>query len=986
MTFGAHILISLGASCCDQTDQQQRPAATTMTQAYDSVFAVTKLSVPNHEQSTSALEHCNKPHCESIQENSQMTRILLTLLALAVTLINATGVAADTPDVDIAYEKFTLDNGLTVVVHEDHKAPIVAVSIWYHVGSKDEPAGKTGFAHLFEHLMFNGSENYDGEYFEPFEQVGATGMNGTTWFDRTNYFETVPTPALEMALWMESDRMGHLLGAVNQDKLDNQIGVVQNEKRQGDNQPYGMVEYRVLEGLFPAAHPYRHSTIGSMEDLSAASLEDVHQWFKDYYGAANTVLVLAGDVTVEQARNLTEKYFGDIEAGPPVRRMKSWVPTLAADTHEIMYDRVPQTRVYHYWTAPGRTTRNAALLRLAADILGDGKNSRLYQALVYRNPLAVDVDVSIENHELASMFSIDVTLQDGASLDEVNATIDRELQEFFESGPTAEELQRAQTKINAQVVRGLEQIGGFGGKAVTLAQGELYADDPGFYRTRLGWINTASPGDIRETTAKWLTRGRYQLDVLPFGEHQVVSVDVDRSTGLPAVGEMPDLTFPAVQRAELDNGLDVVLAERHTVPVVNIALQFDAGYAADAFGKLGSSSFTLAMMDEGTKSRSALEISAEAEALGANINTNSNLDMSNLSLSALKSNLEPSLALFADIVRNPDFAEAEIERLRPRWIANIKQEKNQPVGIALRNLPPLVYGEGHAYGIPLTGSGTIESITSLGREDLQQFHQTWIRPSNGTLFVTGDTTMEEILPLLNRSFGKWAENRMAVPRKNLAEVDLAESGRVFIIDKPGSPQSLILAGHVAPPTGVDNNIDIQTMNDVIGGSFTSRVNMNLREDKGWAYGAGTFMPDSRGQRMWVSYAPVQTDRTSDSIQELGREFDEYLGTRPATTDELNKSVRNNVNSLPGQYETANAVMGALLSNDRFGRPDDYVTSLKSQYQNVNLEKVQGAAEQVMHPKQLTWLIVGDRAEIEEKVRALGLGEVSIMDTDGNIIE
>ena len=893
--------------------------------------------------------------------------------------------AAQMPDVEIPYEKFTLDNGLRVIVHEDRKAPIVAVSVWYHVGSKDEPAGKTGFAHLFEHLMFNGSENYDDEFFKPFEQVGATGMNGTTWFDRTNYFETVPTPALEMALWMESDRMGHLLGAVTQEKLDNQIGVVQNEKRQGDNQPYGLVQYRILEGLFPVGHPYRHSTIGSMEDLSAASLETVHQWFKDYYGAANTVLVLAGDISAEEGRALVEKYFGHIDAGPPVRQMRAWVPTKEHDVSEIMYDRVPQIRTHHVWTAPGRTTREAALLTLAASIMGDGKNSRLYQALVYENQLAVNVDVDLQGHELVSSFRIVATLKPDASLDEVNRIINRELQRFIDEGPTGDELQRVQTVNNAAIVRGLEQIGGFGGKAVTLAQSELYGGSPDFWRTRLQWMNDATADDVHAAAREWLSKGRYQLDVLPFGEHSTVASTVDRSTGLPTVGEMPSLSFPGIQRARLDNGMEVVLAERHTVPVVQLNMQFDAGYAADAFGKLGTSSFTLAMMDEGTRNRSALEIAAEAEAFGANLSTGSNLDMSNVSLSALKANLERSIELYADVVRNPAFEQEEIDRLRPRWLANIQQEKNQPVATALRTLPPLIYGSDHAYGIPLTGSGTEAAISSMSREDLVDFHRTWIRPSNGKIFVAGDTTMEEILPMLNEAFGNWKEDRRAVPEKNLAEVGLPEAGAVYIIDKPGSPQSLILAGHVAPPTGVENNMDITTMNNILGGEFTARVNMNLREDKGWAYGAYTFMPDARGQRSWFVYAPVQTDRTGDSLSELAREFDEYLDTRPATVDELNKSVRNNVNSLPGQYETAGAVMGAMLSNDRFGRPDDYVLSLKDQYEAINLENVQGAAEEVIHADKLTWLIVGDREKIEDEVRSMGLGEVRIMDADGNVL-
>lgn len=911
---------------------------------------------------------------------------IFSICTTIVLLLGAPAYAAEMPDIAIEYDKFTLDNGLTVIVHEDRKAPIVAVSVWYKVGSKDEPEGKTGFAHLFEHLMFNGSENHDDEYFKPFEQVGATAQNGTTWFDRTNYFQNVPTPAVDMAMWMESDRMGHLLGVVTEEKLDNQRGVVQNEKRQGDNQPYGLVEYRMLEGLFPAGHPYRHSTIGSMEDLDNAALEDVHQWFKDYYGATNAVVVLAGDIDTSTGRALAEKYFGHIPAGPPLRRMEAWVPDRSHDTFETMYDRVPLIRTYRYWAIPGRTTLDRHLLTLAASVLGSGKNSRLYQALVYESQLAVNVSVDIEPHQLASMFSIDVTLKPESTLDEVNAIIDAEMALFLKDGPTKDELERAQTKFNARVVRGLEQIGGFSGKASTLAQGELYAGEPGFYVTALTRINEATPRSVQAAAVEWLGDGRYQLDVLPFGDYSEAVSAVDRSLGLPAVGSLPDLVFPEIERAALGNGLEVVLAERNTVPVVNISLQFDAGYAADSFGKLGVSSFTMAMMDEGTSSRSALEISAEAESLGANISTNSNLDMSSGTLSALKDKLKPSVELFADIVLNPAFSNDEIERLRQRWLATIEQEKTQPVSIALRNLPPLIYGEGHAYGIPLTGSGTEASINSLNKQDLVDFHSTWIRPSNGTLFVVGDTTMDEILPVLEKAFGKWREDRRAIPQKNLGNVKLANAGRVVIIDKPGSPQSLILAGHIAPPTGTPNNIAIGTMNDIIGGQFTARVNMNLREDKGWAYGAFTFMPDSRGQRMWLVYAPVQTDRTRDSVQEMLREFNEYLSDAPATDDELAKSVRNNVNSLPGQFETGGAVLGSMLSNQRFGRDDDYVESLTERYESLELQDVHDAAEEVMHIDRLTWMIVGDREKIESELRGLELGPVTIMDADGNTVE
>ena len=884
------------------------------------------------------------------------------------------------PGVEIPFNRFELDNGLRVVVHEDRKAPIVAVGVWYHVGSKDEKPGKTGFAHLFEHLMFNGSENFDDEYFKPFEEVGATAMNGTTWFDRTNYFQNVPTPALDMALWMESDRMGHLLGAVTQEKLDNQRGVVQNEKRQGDNQPYGLVEYHELEGLFPEGHPYRWSTIGSLEDLDAATLDDVKEWFRENYGAANTVLVLAGDISASEARPLVEKYFGNIDAGPPLAKRKAWVPEKSTSTSERLYDRVPQARIYRSWVVPGRTTPTRAHLDLAATVLGSGKNSRLYKALVYDAQLASNVSVNVEAHELASIFRITATLHPGVDAGKVSKMIDDIVAEFLADGASRDELERAKTKINASFIRGVEAIGGFSGKATVLAQGELYAGDPGFYGTRLEWLNGASSGQVQDAANTWLDKAYHQIDVLPYPEFTTSGVDADRSA-LPVVGTTPDLVFPNVQRDELRNGIEVVLAERHSVPIVNIAMQFDAGYAADQGATLGTSNFALAMMDEGTKKRSALEISAEAESLGASISAGSDLDMSTVSLSAIKAELEPSMELYADVVRNPAFAQDEMDRLRQRLLAQISQEQNQPVGIALRTLPPILYGSDHAYGIPFTGSGTQESVTSLTRDNLVEFHETWLRPDNATIFVVGDVTMSEIKPLLEKHFGDWDIPRTALPSKNIAAVNRPETSSVFLVDKPGAPQTLILAGHVAPPEGVDNNIAIQMMNDVLGGQFTARVNMNLREDKGWAYGAYTFMVSARGQRPFLVYAPVQTDRTVDSIDELVLEMNSYLDSRPPTADELERNVKNSVRSLPGQYETGSAVLGTLLANQRFGRPDDYALSLKQEYESLNTGDLEAAAEETIHPRSLAWMIIGDLSKIEQPIRDMNLGEVQIIEAN-----
>ena len=891
--------------------------------------------------------------------------------------------ASQAPDLNLDYERFTLDNGLRVIVHEDRKAPVVAVSIWYHVGSKNEPEGKTGFAHLFEHLMFNGSENYDDEWFEPLQRVGATDMNGSTWLDRTNYYQTVPTPALDLVLWMESDRMGHLLGAVTQAKLDNQRGVVQNEKRQGDNQPYGRINYNLYEGLFPPGHPYRHATIGSMADLDAASLEDVHQWFRDYYGPNNTVIALAGDIDLATAREKITRYFGDIAPGPDVDAFHAWVPDHGANSHEVQYDQVPAILANRAWAVPGYKTRDRALLHLAASVLGEGRNSRFYLDLIYNRPLASSVNVSVAPYELASVFDLSVTLRPGQPASVATEAIDRLVAEFLAEGPTVDELARAATSINASTMRSLERVGDGNGKAAVLASGELYAGDPRFIETYLGWINAATPEEVRDAARKWLSRGWHQVDVVPAGSYAAAGQSVDRSAGLPPLPtETPDLTFPEVQTATLSNGTRVVLAERHTLPLVEMSIQFDAGYAADAGGKLGVASFAMTMLDRGTSTRSTLEIAAESDRLGANISAGSNLDASSVTMSALEAQLAPSIALWADIVRNAAFSDEEITRLRGQWIASIAQEKADPVALALRLLPPAMYGAGHAYAVPFTGSGTAESIGSITRADLVAFKDTWLRPDNATIFVVGDTTLAEIVPMLEEQFSGWTAPAGPRPTKNIADVAVPTTPRVIIVDKPGSPQSLILAGHVAPGLGTDRDLAINAMNGVLGGTFTARINMNLREDKGWAYGAQTVLQNARGPRPLLVYAPVQADRTGDSLRELIRELEEVKSTRPITPAEMERVVAGLTRELPGSFETSSAVLGSLITSARYGRPLDYAATLPDRYEALELDDLETAAQEVVHPEGLIWIIVGDLAGIRDQVTAVNIAPVEVWNDDG----
>jgi zinc protease len=905
--------------------------------------------------------------------------IVLSVAGLAIAAQVA--LAQEPSKIDIPYQKFVLKDGLTLLVHEDHKAPIVAVNVWYHVGSKNEKPGKTGFAHLFEHLMFNGSEHFNDDYFKVLEKLGATDLNGTTSNDRTNYFQNVPTSALDVVLWMESDRMGHLLGAIDQAKLDEQRGVVQNEKRQRENQPYGRVYITISENTYPKGHPYSWDVIGSMEDLNAASLDDVREWFKSYYGPANAVIALAGDIDAETARQKVERYFGDIPSGPPITKQETWIAKRTGVHRQVMQDRVPQARIYKVWNTPEWGSAENDYLDLVTDVLALGKTSRLYKRLVYDDQIATNVQAGVDPNEIGGQVWIMAQARPGVELAKVEKALDEELERFLRDGPTPQELARIKMQKRADFIRGIERIGGFGGKSDVLAMNEVYAGDPDFYKVTQERFRTATADNLRDTARRWLSDGVYVLEVHPFPEYATVPSEVDRSK-VPEAGTPPTARFPKLERATLSNGLKIVLAERHSIPQVNFELLVDAGYAADQSVLAGTASMAMDMMDEGTKTRNALQISDELALLGANLSTSSDLDTSSVSLSALKENLDPSLALFADVILNPSFPPEELERLRKQRLARIQQEKVQPVRMALRVFPKLLYGEGHAYANPLTGTGTEDTAKRMTQTDLVKFHEAWFKPNHATLVVVGDTTLAEIQPKLEKLFQSWKPGD--VPKKDIRTVALQEKPSVYLMDRPGAIQSVILTAHVAPPKANPQEIPIETMNEILGGAFTSRINMNLREDKHWSYGALSLLWDARGQRPFIVYAPVQTDKTSEAMQEISKELQGILGAIPITGEELTKAKAARMLTLPGQWETMNAVGESLDEIVRYGLPDDYFNTYADKVKALGMDDIKGAAATVVHPGSLVWVVVGDREKIEPVIKKLNLGEVRLMDADGNV--
>jgi predicted Zn-dependent peptidase len=916
--------------------------------------------------------------------------------------------------IDIPFEQFTLDNGLKVVVHEDRKAPVVAISIWYNVGSKDEPKGKTGFAHLFEHLMFNGSENSPGDYFEPLREIGATDFNGTTWFDRTNYFQTVPRPALERGLFLEADRMGHLLGAITQEKLTNQIGVVQNEKRQGDNEPYGLVEYAQLEALFPEGHPYHHSTIGSMADLDTATLEDVKNWFRSRYGPNNAVLVIAGDVSAAEVRPMVEKHFGGIPRGPVNNPAKADVPTLPAPRAEVMTDRVANTRLYRNWIVPGMLDDAAVQLDVAAGVLGGLASSRLDNELVRKDQSAVGVRAYILPFHRVSQFEIQVDVKPGTDANLVSTRLDQIVADLIANGPTEDEVQRVVMSDVAGRIRGLEQVGGFGGKAVALAEGALYANDPEYYKKQLLAYGRVTPATVRAAMQKWLTRPVYALRVEP-GERKAyeeakgsrggaasqrpryyrqpepgekplaplpfvaLAEDAPGSAPLsyqklpmPEVGTISNLDFPDIERARLSNGIPVVYARRTAVPVVRVAVEFDAGVAADPANALGTQSLMLSLIEEGTTSRNSVQLAEQQERLGAVIETETSLDRTAVDLAALTPNLGLSLDLLADVVRNPAFEPGEVERLRAQQLAAIDQELTEPNGLGARVLPPVLFGANHPYGRPSSGSGDKEVVARLTRDDLIRFHQTWLRPDNATIFAVGDLPLAELVPMLEARFGDWTPPAAPKGIKNFAATPPAPRPRIVLVNRPQSPQSLILAGAVLPVRGTDDVLTLNAANEVLGGNFLSRINMDLRETKGWSYGSRSNIGMREQLVPYLINAPVQADKTGPAIRALMDQLSGFLGNKGLTDVELTRMINGNTRQLAGQFETSGAVLNALRSNALYHRPDNYWEAIADRYRGLTITTIDQAARKVIDPKKMVWVVVGDAAKVRPQLTGLGL--------------
>jgi zinc protease len=886
-------------------------------------------------------------------------------------------------EIDVPYKKFTLPNGLRLVVHEDHKAPIVAVNIWYHVGSKNERLGKSGFAHLFEHLMFNGSENYNKDYFQALEAIGATDLNGTTNTDRTNYFQNVPVNALDQVLWLESDRMGHLLGAIDQAKLDEQRGVVQNEKRQGENQPYAKGWDIAQKAMYPPHHPYGHTVIGEMEDLNAASLADVHEWFKAYYGAANAVLVITGDVTTEAAYEKALKYFGNIPAGPTISRPGVEIPRMSGTKRMEYQDRVPEAKIDMMWHMPEWGSVESVHMDMVGDVLSYGKNSRLYKKLVLDKQIATSVSAYADASEICGEFLAGAKVKAGVNIADVEKAIDEVLAEFLATGPTQDELSRVRAAYFANFTKGLERIGGFGGKSDLLAMNEVYGGSPDYYKKMLKVYQNCTISDLHNAAKKYLTDNKFVMTCTPFATFKPSGIEADR-TKMPELTAPVAATFPKVQKATLSNGMKVILTQRTGSPNVVINTMFDAGYSADYISKKpGLAALSMSMLDEGTKNRSSLQINEQLQILGGSLGSYSDLDYSYVSLSTLRKSLDQCLDIYADVMQNASVPEADFTRERTQQLSNIKNEKNRPQSMAMRVLPSLLYGENHPYAMPMTGTGAEDVVSALTRDDVKSFYGSWLQPSNGTIVVSGDISMAELTQKLESRFGTWKGGK--APTKNIPTVAPDQvKKKIYLIDRPESVQSQIIAGYLTDAYGKQNEDALEQMSAVLGGDFTSRINMNIREDKHWSYGSRASIMDTKAQRPFLVFAPVQTDKTMESVKEVMKEMNDFITSRPMTQAEFDKTQQNTALGFAGMWETNGAVNGSVRQLVKYNLADDYWQKQEAVVRGLKLSDAHAVAKTVVKPDQMAWFIVGDKAKIAESLKSLNL-EIIELDVNGKVV-
>jgi len=878
--------------------------------------------------------------------------------------------------VTISFEKHTLSNGLDVILHEDHNIPVVAVNVWYHVGSKDEEIGRTGFAHLFEHVMFEGSKHHNSSHFDPLQKAGAN-LNGSTTPDRTNYWEDVPTNYLDLALWLESDRMGFLLDALDQQRLDIQRDVVKNERRQSyENRPYGMAHWHLQEALYPMPHPYHWMTIGSQEDLDAADLDDIKNFFKRFYTPSNASLAIAGDIDMGQALEMVNHYFGDLTPGEPAPRKGRHDSSLRGRIELEMRDSVTLPRTYIAWPTPPEGDIDDAPLEIYQAIMSDGLTSRLHKSLVYEKQIAQSANMRYHSSEIAGQCILSVTAAEGHELDEVEAAADAEMEMLLREPPTDEEITRVKNRIEASHFRQLARIGGFGGRADQLNHYSVFSADPDLINTSLDKYMSVTREDVMRVAESVLGENQVRLRVLPEPTLSSATVTIDRTVMPPPKSE-PVFNPPTPTRTKLSNGMGISVIEQRGMPIVAFGVLMDAGASRDPENLPGLAGFTAQMLPEGTTTKTSQEIAQAFEFIGSRISADGRREYTLLSAETLTKHWPTGLELTADLVLNPNFPDHEIERVRREHLTELRRGKDEPNAVAEQLMAGLVFQSSSGYGHPL--SGTEKSIAALTQDDIvSQFSRDYT-PANANLIVVGDVSIDEVAKRAEAVFGRWkggpsANGRSVVEPSN-------GTATIYLVDRPGAPQSVIRALNTTIPRLHPDYLGLTLMNYAFGGQFSARLNQNLRQEKGYSYGYQSHVQWFRSSSLMLAGGSVQTEVTKESVFETLKEYNEVRGSRPISEEELENAKASVLRSFPANFERPGAIMGQVLQMVQFGLPDDYLQTVRANVEAVTLDDVHRITQELVRPDQLKILVVGDRQLIETGLRQLDLPTV-VLDADG----
>ena len=900
----------------------------------------------------------------------------------------------------IAVEKVTLGNGLDLLMVEDHRLPRVSVSIWYHVGPVNEDPGRTGFAHLFEHMMYQKSKHVpEDAFFRILEAAGGSDMNGTTDQDRTTYFETVPANQLETVLWLESDRMGYLLDDLTAESFKNQQDVVRNERRQGiENEPYGIVGEAVTHALFPKEHPYYADVIGSHQDIQAARIADVRKFFKQYYSPNNASLAIVGDIDKAQTRQLVEKYFGTLKRGPDAPAVNVTTPAITSERRVVVKDHVEMPRIYMAWITPPIFKPGSTEAELAAGILGQGKSSRLYRALVYDKQIAQEVVAYNEPFTLGSKLTIIATARARHTLEEIEKEIDAQLEAFRTNGPTAAELNRVKTATETGILFSLERNGGFSGIADRINMYNHHLKNPDYLTQDILRFRTASLPDVQKFAENYLAKtnrvvvygipGEQEL-AAPVPTGKVAAKDKPESVNMdepwratpPVPGPAPSLVLPAPTAFKLASGLNVILDYRKGWPVVAAKLVVRSGSGANPVEKPGLANFTLGMLDEGTATLSANQFSDLLEQLGARLEPNTSEEYLSLTLTSARSHIQGGLDLLADAAMNPSFPEKEIERERKVILGDLSKEKADARATANRVLTLAINGDKSPYGY--TELGTAESVSSISQADLRSYWSEHIVPENSALIVSGDLTQSELTSMLSKTLGAWKSSGAKEPAIT-APMPVSGSSRLVIVDMPGAAQTELRFGITGPPRSTPDYPSLQVMNAIVGGLFSSRINMNLREKNGYTYGARSAFTYLRNYGWFEAASGVRTDVTAPATREALSEF-RRMADSAVSDEEMKLAKESLVGALPARFQTTQQTVNALTDVVTFDLGLDFYTGYAQKVAAVSGDQVGAVAKKFLVPDKMLVVAVGDRKKIEPGMNALGLGKIQLRDTEGKLI-